>query len=150
MEDKQFEDLTKALASGQSRRQAIKVIAGGVLSGVAGIFGARRAVEATDEYPTTTTKKPTTTTKKPTTTTKKPEFCGHSTGPYGGCMGACTSAGFTGNQCNDICGDGQHFGACPVGQGGGNPCCNAGYCNPANFESSNGGVTYVGPTSGCS
>src|SRR5918992_8210 len=48
---------------------------------------------------------------------------------HGGCKRACTSAGFTGNQCNDICGNGQTTGACPVGQGGGNPCCNPGYCD---------------------
>lgn len=76
-------------------------------------------------------------------------FCGHSTGPNGGCKGACTSAGFTGNQCNRICGNGQFLGACPVGQGGGNPCCNAGYCEPANFRRVGGQPSYVGPTTGC-
>ena len=74
-----------------------------------------------------------------------PLFCGHSVGANGGCKGACTAAGFTGNQCNPICGNGQFVGACPVGQGGDNPCCNTGYCNPANFVSNgSGGVTYVG------
>ncbi len=62
------------------------------------------------------------------------EFCGHSVGANGGCKGACTSAGFTGKQCNPICGNGQFVGACPVGQGGDNPCCNPGYCNPDNFS----------------
>jgi hypothetical protein len=76
--------------------------------------------------------------------------CFHSTGTNGGCMPACTSAGFTGNQCNDICGNGQTTGACPVGQGGGNPCCNPGYCDPANYEVGAGGdPVYTGPTTGC-
>jgi len=75
--------------------------------------------------------------------------CGHSTGPNGGCMGACTSTGFTGAQCGPICGTGQFTGACPVGQGGDNPCCNPGYCNPDNFGLVNGVATYVGPTTGC-
>jgi hypothetical protein len=68
-------------------------------------------------------------------------FCGHSTcaGPDGvilntcGCMQACAAAGGTGNTCNDICGDGQHTGLCPVGQGGNNPCCSLDLCDPANF-----------------
>jgi hypothetical protein len=76
-------------------------------------------------------------------------FCGHSTGPNGGCKGACAAAGFTGNQCNRFCGNGQFVGACPVGQGGGNPCCNAGYCDPANFRRVGGQPAYVGPTPGC-
>src|SRR5215210_2270338 len=75
--------------------------------------------------------------------------CFHSTGTNGGCMPACTSAGFTGDQCNDICGNGQTTGACPVGQGGDNPCCNPGYCDPDNFGLVNGVATYVGPTAGC-
>jgi hypothetical protein len=104
----------------------------------------------TTKAPATTTKAPATTTKAPATTTKAPRFCGHSTGPNGGCKGACTSAGFTGQQCNVICGSGQYTGACPVGQGGGNPCCNPGYCNPNNFvRGANGNPVYVGPTSGC-
>jgi hypothetical protein len=73
--------------------------------------------------------------------------CFHSTGTNGGCMPACTSAGLTGDQCNDICGNGQTTGACPVGQGGDNPCCNPGYCDPANYDVATG--TYTGPTSGC-
>jgi hypothetical protein len=71
--------------------------------------------------------------------------CGQSS-----CKAACTAAGFTGNQCSAICGSGQFIGACPVGQGGGNPCCNPGYCNPANFVRGAGGnPVYTGPTSGC-
>jgi hypothetical protein len=77
--------------------------------------------------------------------------CFHSTGTNGGCQPACTSAGFTGNQCNNICGNGQDTGACPVGQGGNNPCCNPGYCDPANYEAdpSTGDPVYTGPTAGC-
>jgi hypothetical protein len=156
MDDREFAELTKALADGQSRRRIVKILGAGVLSGLAGLVGRgdtearkrKRNVGAQDVP--TTTKKPTTTTKKPTTTTRRPERCFHSTGQNGGCKGACTEAGFTGNQCNPICGSGQFTGACPVGQGGGNPCCNAGYCDPANFVSGpNGNPVYVGPTSGC-
>jgi len=76
-------------------------------------------------------------------------FCGHSTGPNGGCMGACTSK-FTGAECGPICVTGQSTGACPVGQGGDNPCCNAGYCDPANFTKTNTQqVVYIGSTTGC-
>jgi hypothetical protein len=210
VDDREFEELTKAMADGQPRRRIVKFLGAGVLSGLAGLFGSRGDTDAakgkrhgkhkasaegdkrhgkhkasaegdkhkasaegvvvtttttkapttttTTKAPTTTTttKAPTTTTttKAPTTTTttKAPTtpFCGHSTGPNGGCKGACTSAGFTGNQCNVICGSGQFVGACPVGQGGGNPCCNAGFCNPNNFvRGSNGNPVYVGPTSGC-
>jgi hypothetical protein len=79
-------------------------------------------------------------------------FCGHSVGTNGGCMPACTNNGrFTGKQCGVICGTGQSVGACPVGQGGDNPCCNPGYCNPANFvRGTNGNPVYTGPTTGCS
>jgi hypothetical protein len=73
--------------------------------------------------------------------------CFHSSGTNGGCMPACTSVLGTGNLCNDICGNGQTTGACPVGTGGGNPCCNPGYCVPANYDAVTG--TYTGPTSGC-
>jgi hypothetical protein len=172
VDDREFEELTKAMADGQSRRRIVKILGAGVLSGLTGLFGSRgetdarkrkaraqgkRKARAEGEYPTTTTtKKPTTTTtttKKPTTTTtttKKPKFCGHSTGQNGGCKGACTSAGFTGQQCNPICGNGQFRGACPVGQGGNNPCCNTGYCDPDNFVTgANGNPVYVGPTTGC-
>jgi hypothetical protein len=76
--------------------------------------------------------------------------CFHSTGTNGGCMPACTSAGFTGAQCGPICGTGQFTGACPVGQGGDNPCCNPGYCVPTNYSAGAGGnPVYVGPTAGC-
>jgi hypothetical protein len=64
-----------------------------------------------------------------------------------GCMPACTSAGLTGDQCNDICGNGQTPGACPVGEGNENPCCNPGYCDPGNYDDATG--TYTGPTTGC-
>jgi hypothetical protein len=73
--------------------------------------------------------------------------CFHSSGTNGGCMPACTSTGLTGDQCNNICGNGQDTGACPVGQGGGNPCCNPGYCDPNNYDVATG--TYTGPTTGC-
>jgi hypothetical protein len=80
-------------------------------------------------------------------------FCGHSTGINGGCMSACTTARFpfTEAQCGVICGTGQITGACPVGQGGDNPCCNPGYCNPANylFDTESGNPVYVGGTRGC-
>jgi len=174
MDDREFEELTKAMADGQSRRRIVKIFGAGVLSGVAGWFGSRGDTDAkrkrkhkhkvsaqgvvtttttTKAPPTTTTTKapPTTTTTKAPPTTTKPPFCGHSTGPNGGCMGSCTAAGFTGRQCGPICGTGQFTGACPVGQGGDNPCCNSGFCNPSNFVAgSNGNPVYVGPTSGCS
>jgi hypothetical protein len=76
-------------------------------------------------------------------------FCGHSTGTNGGCLPACTSAGFTGAQCGPICGTGQSTGACPVGQGGDNPCCNPGYCDPGNYSNVDGNPVYTGPTTGC-
>jgi hypothetical protein len=77
-------------------------------------------------------------------------ICEHSTGANGGCKGACTKAGFTGNKCNPICGNGQNTGVCPVGQGSNNRCCNAGYCDPANFKKgANGNPVYTGPTTGC-
>jgi hypothetical protein len=76
--------------------------------------------------------------------------CFHSSGTNGGCMPACTSVLGTGNLCNDICGNGQTTGACPVGQGGDNPCCNPGYCDPANYEeNASGDPVYTGPTTGC-
>ena len=211
MDDKQFEDLTKALANGLPRRRIVKMVAGGALAGVVGLFGRRGDAAATckpvkdactyhkeccsgcckdgyckDAYyckttTTTTTKPPckpekayctyhkeccsgcckdgyckdayyckTTTTTTTTRTTAPPPPCFHSVGPNGGCKGACTSAGFTGQQCNPICGSGQFRGYCPVGQGGNNPCCNPGLCDPANFVAGAGGnPVYVGPTSGC-
>jgi len=82
-------------------------------------------------------------------------FCGHSTGPNGGCMGACTSAvegaGCTmaGKKCGVICGTGQSVGACSAGQGENNPYCNPGYCDPANYAISNTcAVSYIGPPPG--
>jgi hypothetical protein len=37
-----------------------------------------------------------------------------------------------------------------VGQGGDNPCCNVGYCDPANYTAGAGGnPVYTGPTAGC-
>jgi len=173
MEDREFEELAKAMANGQPRRRIVKAIAGGALAGAAGLFTRSRTTVAAATTTTTTTKKPgvtttTTTTKKPgvtttTTTTKKPgvtttttttkrpnnQVCYHSEGPNGGCKGACAAAGFTGRECNPICGSGQFRGYCPVGQGGGNPCCNAGLCVRANFVRVDGVVTYVGPTAGC-
>jgi len=81
---------------------------------------------------------------------EKVDFCGHSVGLNGGCKGACTEAGFTGKQCNPICGNGQFRGYCPVGQGGDNPCCNVGLCDPDNFVAGpNGNPVYTGPTAGC-
>jgi hypothetical protein len=58
-------------------------------------------------------------------------------------MGACTAAGCPGEACDgvdpDPCnpnygGDGPCQYLCPSGQGGGNPCCNPGLCDPANFQ----------------
>jgi hypothetical protein len=77
-----------------------------------------------------------------------PCFCGHSVGTNGGCKGACTSVGgaCNGNRCEAIC---AGVDACPTGQGGNNPCCNPGYCEPSNFKSSgtpmSGTCTYTGP-----
>lgn len=146
MEDREFEELAKALASGQSRRRIVRIAAGSILAGAVGLFGGGRvqagttttkapttttkAPTTTTKAPTTTTKAPTTTTKAPTTTTKAPQGCFHSTGPNGGCKGACAAAGCKGHQCNKICGNGQFKGACPVGQGGGNPCSGPEYCRP--------------------
>ena len=67
--------------------------------------------------------------------------CFHSEG--GGCMDACKASGCTGEACDgvdpDPCnpyygGDGPCQYLCPSGQGGGNPCCNPGLCDPRNFE----------------
>jgi len=83
-------------------------------------------------------------------------LCAHSSGTNGGCLPACTSAATAkncpqpGNQCNDICGNGQTTGACPVGTGEGNPCCNPGFCDPGNYICTNTQqVQYTGPTDGC-
>jgi hypothetical protein len=77
------------------------------------------------------------------------EDCFHSVGGQDGegCMGACTSVcdrpggpGGGGNACDgtdpDQCnplGQGPCQTFCPSGQGGDNPCCNPGLCDPANF-----------------
>jgi hypothetical protein len=77
--------------------------------------------------------------------TPVPEDCFHSDGGETGegCMGACTAAGCTGEACDGVDPDpcNPHYGGqgpcqylCPSGQGGGNPCCNPGLCDPANFE----------------
>jgi hypothetical protein len=77
--------------------------------------------------------------------TPVPEDCFHSNGGRTGtgCMGACTAAGCTGEACDgtdpDPCnpnygGEGPCQYLCPSGQGGGNPCCNPGLCDPRNFQ----------------
>jgi len=162
MEDREFEELAKALANGQPRRRIVKAIAGSAVAGALGLFGrasttVAAATTTTTKRPTTTTttKRPTTTTttKRPTTTTttKRPnQACYHSSGPNGGCKGACTAAGFTGGQCNRICGSGQFTGYCPVGQGGGNPCCSTALCYPENFTAGAGGnPVFTGPFERC-
>jgi hypothetical protein len=73
--------------------------------------------------------------------TPVPQDCFHSFG--GGCMAACEASGCPGEACDGVdpdpcnpyyAGDGpcQYF--CPSGQGGNNPCCNPGLCDPRNFE----------------
>jgi hypothetical protein len=59
------------------------------------------------------------------------------------CTGTCSAQGF--GQCGEACdgldpdpcglynGQGPCQNFCPSAQGGGNPCCNAELCNPANF-----------------
>lgn len=77
--------------------------------------------------------------------TPVPEDCFHSSGgdTGKGCMGACIASGCTGEACDgvdpDPCnvpygGQGPCAFFCEPGQGGGNPCCNPGLCDPANFE----------------
>jgi len=68
VEDREFEELAKAMANGQSRRRIVKAIAGSALAGAAGLFTRSRTTVAAAT--TTTTKRPTTTTT--TTTTKRP------------------------------------------------------------------------------
>jgi hypothetical protein len=82
--------------------------------------------------------------------------CFHSTGTNGGCMPACADlAGCGGNQCggnNPHTANGPCTSYCAPGQGGGNPCCNPGLCDPANFRCSpdqNGVATYTGSLAGC-
>lgn len=79
--------------------------------------------------------------------------CGHSTGPNGGCMGACGSV-CGGDQCGGFTNrdGGQTEGPCTTycapGQGNDNPCVNPGLCDPANFVCSpdqHGAATYTGP-----
>jgi len=77
--------------------------------------------------------------------------CFHSNNdPSQSCMGACTSTGCLGNQCDGFGhGDGpcHHF----CGTRPGNVCCNAGLCDPSNFHCSNSSdpAVYSGPTTGC-
>jgi len=77
--------------------------------------------------------------------------CFHSTGVNGGCMPACADlAGCTGNQCGGPGGPCTTY--CAPGQGGGNPCCNPGLCDPGNFQCSTdprGVATYAGSLAGC-
>ena len=80
--------------------------------------------------------------------------CFHSVGTNGGCMPACADlAGCGGNQCG---GQQDPVGPCTTyctpGQGGDNPCCNPGLCDPANFTCSpeqHGVATYTGSLAGC-
>jgi hypothetical protein len=76
--------------------------------------------------------------------TPVPEDCFHSVGGQtgAGCMGACTAAGCSGEACDGVDADpcNPHYGGegpcqylCPSGQGGGNPCCNPGLCDPQWF-----------------
>jgi hypothetical protein len=77
--------------------------------------------------------------------------CAHSTGPNGGCMGACASV-CGGNQCGGQGNRNQAAGPCtvycPPGSGNENPCANPGLCEPGNFVCSpdqQGVATYTGP-----
>ena len=102
VDDREFEELTKAMADGQSRRRIVKILGAGVLSGLAGLFGSEASAKkrakgaqpgcrreghpcegnqeccpglecrVTGPGNAERCAKPTTTTKKPTTTTKKP------------------------------------------------------------------------------
>ena len=74
--------------------------------------------------------------------TPVPEDCFKSTGTTGGCMGACQASGCSGNACDGVDPDpcNPHYGGdgpcqylCPSGQGGENPCCNPGLCDPQWF-----------------
>jgi hypothetical protein len=74
--------------------------------------------------------------------TPVPEDCFHSKG--GGCMAACqASSGCGGSECDGMDEDpcNPQYGKqgpcaffCEPGQGGDNPCCNPGLCDPANFQ----------------
>jgi hypothetical protein len=79
------------------------------------------------------------------------DACAHSTGPNGGCMGACASV-CGGNQCGGQGNRNQAAGPCtvycPPGTGNENPCANPGLCEPGNFVCSadqQGVATYTGP-----
>ena len=125
MDTKTFDAVVKLVGSGGTRRRVLGALVGGVLAGRL----TRQSALAQDFFPC---------------------FHGEGGAAGGGCKGACTSAGFTGAQCGPICGSGQFTGACPVGQGGANPCCNPGYCVQTNYEAGAGGnPVYTGPTSGC-
>jgi hypothetical protein len=90
-----------------------------------------------------------------------PVPCFHSVGgpDGGGCMSACTEAmreqgcPKPGEICDgrdpDLGGQGPCQAFCPVGQGGDNPCCNPGLCDPGNFRCEGGMAVYRGPTTGC-
>lgn len=92
-----------------------------------------------------------------------PAPCFHSIGGQtgGGCQGACTQSGCTGGSCdgNDPDPDNPQLKGpcqcyCTPGQGAGNPCCNPGLCDPANFTCQNEGLAnewaqYTGPLTGC-
>ena len=73
--------------------------------------------------------------------------CFHSVGVNGGCKTACGGK-CGGDQCNA---PGPCATYCPPGQGGDNPCCNPGLCDPNNFTcGAKGGVaTYTGSLAGC-
>lgn len=88
-----------------------------------------------------------------------PTACFHSVGgpDGGGCMSACTRAGCTGAACDGVdedpensLGQGPCQLYCPSGQGGDNPCCNPGLCDPSNFDCREGVAVYTGSTVGCS
>lgn len=80
------------------------------------------------------------------------------------CMDACAASGCTGDACDGVdadpnqiyCNQGPCQFFCPSGQGGDNPCCNPGLCDPANFfcdkvtDQKKGWIAiYNGPTVGC-
>jgi len=79
----------------------------------------------------------------------------------GGCQNACQQSGCTGGSCDGTdpdpdnpMGQGPCQCFCPSGQGGDNPCCNPGLCNPANYICHNQGAAnewaeYTGPFAGC-
>ena len=150
MDSDRFDRLSRGLANGVSRRGVLKGVFGGAAAVATGGLARRSATaqevcvaagETCNEFHHCCAGTECT---GGVCAPPPPGFCGHSVGANGGCKGACTAAGFTGNQCNPICGNGKFVGACPVGQGGDNPCCNTGYCNPANFVRRGGVATYIG------